>query len=328
MVADENAIGSRWTGADKDRTMRRFLSTGVIALAVASAACTGFEHSESIISPTAPSLPSAPSGTSGPLTGTWSSQNALTVPNAFNCGNFQWAISDQTSSSLTGQFYAICAGVMLVSGNASGALNSAGTEVALHLTGTATVQTVLSCPFDLTGTGYIEDNKQSIRIPYTGTTCLGPVHGEETLRRPSNPNEPPPTAPGPEPPPPAPTPSTNPFHVAPGPLTEDHAHEVVNAVSNEFPYLTQTVPSSEDQGIQLSEEFTLRCIWHLKLAGFDAGRQRNPSGAISNDKLTILINGQWRAFDIDSMGYAGRPMQVIFLEVVPPNPIGYPGLPD
>ena len=29
-------------------------------------------------------------------------------------------------------------------------------------------------------------------------------------------------------------------------------------------------------------------IWHLHLAGFQAGRQRNPSGAISIDKLTIV----------------------------------------
>ena len=29
-------------------------------------------------------------------------------------------------------------------------------------------------------------------------------------------------------------------------------------------------------------------IWHLRLAGFQAGRQKNPSGAISDDKLTII----------------------------------------
>lgn len=309
--------------------MRRIFSAGVITLAMAATACTGFQHSETIISPTAPSLPSSPSGTSGSLTGTWSSLNALTIPNAFSCGNFQWSISDQTSSSLAGQFYAICAGVILVAGNASGSLNGAVTEVALHVSGTATVQSVLSCPFDLTGTGYIENNKQSIRIPYTGTTCLGPVHGEETLRRPA-PNEPPPPPPAPqepEPPAQAPAPSENPFHVPPGPLTVEHAHDVVLAVSREFPYLTG-VPSTDDQGTQWSEEYTLRSIWHLKLAGFDSGRQRNPSGAISNDKLTILINGQWRAFDIASMGYAGRPMQPIFLEIGSPSPIAYPGLPD
>jgi hypothetical protein len=309
--------------------MRKLLSASIITLAVAVSACTGFQHSESIISPTAPSLPNAPSGTSGALTGTWSSQSALTIPNAFSCGNFQWSISDQTASSLAGQFYAICAGVILVAGNASGSLNGAGTEVALHVSGTATVQSVLSCPFDLTGTGYIASDKQSIRIPYAGTTCLGPVHGEETLRRPA-PNEPPPPPPAPpepEPPAPAPAPSENPFHVAPGPLTVEHAHDVVLAVSREFPYLTG-VPATDEQGTGWSEEYALRSIWHLKRAGFDAGRQRNPSGAISNDKLTILINGQWRAFDIASIGFAGRPMQPIFLEVGSPNPIAYPGLPD
>src|SRR5207247_10397950 len=162
--------------------MRSLVSSGVLALSIAATACTGFQHTETLVSPTAPTLPSAP-GTPGTLTGTWSSQSPLGPPSSWNCGDFQWAISDQTASSVVGQFYAICAGVVLVSGNASGQLNGAGTEVALRLNGTATIQGVISCPFDLTGTGFIANDKQSIRIPYTGNTCLGPVPGEETLRR-------------------------------------------------------------------------------------------------------------------------------------------------
>jgi hypothetical protein len=307
--------------------MKRLLSSfGALSLAVAVSACAGFEHSETIISPAAPSLPSAPSG-SGGLTGTWSSPPPV-FPNSWSCGSFQWSISSQTPSSLSGAFYAICAGVVLVRGDASGQLNGAGTEVALGVSGTAAVQGVITCPFDLTGTGYIQGN-DAIRIVYSGTTCLGPVQGEETLHRPANPNEPPPpppAPPAPEPPPPAPSP--NPHHVAPGPLTAAQAEQVVYATGREFPNLTAP-PGSESEGIARAEELLLRTIWHLRLAGFDAGRQRNPSGALSNDKLTILINGTWRAFDIfRDLGRPGVAMDVIFFEVFPAGPLSYPGIPD
>jgi hypothetical protein len=230
---------------------------------------------------------------------------------------------------LAGDFYAICAAVVLVQGHASGQLNSAGTEVALRVTGTATVQGAISCPFDLSGTGYIQGN-DAIRIVYSGSTCLGPVQGEETLRRPSNPNEPPPpppAPPAPEPPPPPP-PTTNPSHVAPGPLDAAQAERVVFATAREFPHLTAP-PPTESEGIARAEELLLRTVWHLRLAGFEAGRQRNPSGAISNDKLTIVINGSWRAFDIfRDLGRPGVPIDPIFFEVFPAGPISYPGVPD
>jgi hypothetical protein len=304
---------------------------GAALVTTTVSACAGFEHSETLVSPAAPSLPSAPGGSSpGTLTGTWTSAVPLAIPNSWSCGNFQWSISSQSATSLSGAFYAICAGVVLVQGNASGQLNGAGTEVALQLTGTATVQSVISCPFDLTGTGFIE-GRDAIRIPYSGTTCLGPVHGEETLRRPSNPDEPPPpppAPPAPEPPASAPAPSGNPFHVAPGPLTAEQAERVVNATGAEFPHLT-AAPPSESEGVSRAEELLLRTIWHLKQYGFDAGRQRNPSGAISNDKLTILINGGWHAYDIFyDLGHPGVPMKIIFFEVFPAGPLAYPGIPD
>jgi hypothetical protein len=298
-----------------------------MTFAATISACAGFESNQTLVSPSAPSLPNLPSGP-GTLTGTWSSISPLTIPNSWSCGEFQWAITSQTQTTLSGQFYAICAGVLLVQGQSAGQLNGAGTEVTLHLAGSATVEKVIACPFDVNGTGFIEGS-DAIRIHYEGTTCLGPVHGDEMLRRPApnTPPPPPPAPPEPEPPAPTPPPADNPYHVKPGPLTVDLASQVPFAVVREYPYLNRT-PGSDDEGTQLSEELVLRSIWHLKLLGFDAGRQRNPSGAISNDKLTILINGQWRAFDIASMGYAGHPMQVIFLEIGSPNPIGYPGLPD
>jgi hypothetical protein len=299
------------------------------AAIIASTACVGFEHERNIITPSAPTLPSAPSGGSGALTGTWSSVVPLTVPNSWSCGSFQWSVSSQTSNSMAGEFYAICAGVVLVQGNASGQLNGAATEVALQLNGTATVQGVITCPFSLTGTGYILD-QNTIRIPYSGTTCMGPVHGEETLRRPASPDEPPPPPPAPPPvePPGEPAPIDNPHHVGPGPLTPARAEQVIHATGREFPHLTAP-PPSESEGVARAEELLLRTIWHLKLAGFDAARQRNPSGAISNDKLNIFLDGRWRAFDIFlDLGRPGVPITTIFYEVFPASPLAYPGISD
>jgi hypothetical protein len=94
-----------------------------------------------------------------------------------------------------------------VTGSASGQLN--GTTVPMTASGAATVPGLPSCTFSLNGTGTIE-NSDTIRIDYTGTTCLGPVHGTETLRRPTpaSPPAPAPTpAPTPAPEPPAPPPA-------------------------------------------------------------------------------------------------------------------------
>jgi hypothetical protein len=49
-------------------------------------------------------------------------------------------------------------------------------------TGTANIPGVPGCAFSLSGTGTIVDNRE-ITIPYSGTTCLGPVSGTETLRK-------------------------------------------------------------------------------------------------------------------------------------------------
>jgi hypothetical protein len=72
----------------------------------------------------------------------------------------------------------------------------------------------------------------------------------------------------------------------------------------------------------------LRTIWHLQLAGFQASRQKNPSGAISNDKLTIFIDGAWKVYDIYSLGFAGRPTTVQMLEITGANPVPEAGIPD
>jgi hypothetical protein len=68
--------------------------------------------------------------------------------------------------------------------------------VPLAVAGTATYAGALSCDFSLSGTGIIENN-DTLTIPYSGTTCLGPISGTERLHRPSEA-----APPAPEPPPP------------------------------------------------------------------------------------------------------------------------------
>ena len=140
----------------------------------------------------------------------------------------------------------------------------------------------------------------------------------------------------PPPPPPSPSPSPNPGgscapssskHASPGALTEDKAREVTNATASEFPcYLA--VFSTEAQALDAAETLLRRIIWHLEVYGFQADRQRNPSGLISRDKVTILVGGTWRAFDIFTLGYAGVATRMGWTEVFPPNPVADSGIPD
>jgi hypothetical protein len=135
-------------------------------------------------------------------------------------------------------------------------------------------------------------------------------------------------APAPSPSPsPSPSPGNSGKHVPAGPLTEDQASKVVYATAAEFPSLMR-VFSTDAEAEGAAEQLLLRTIWHLQLAGFRSGRQQNPSGAISKDKLTIYINGAWHSYDIFRLGYAGVPTEVQFMEVVPPNYVASSGIAD
>jgi hypothetical protein len=284
---------------------------GALALAAAATGCAGFESSSTPIAPTGDAAISS-------LLGDWSSSSAATIANG--CSDFRWRITAQSGNSLTGDFSATCANGISATGVASGQVN--GADVPYEVTGTANIGGFASCPFTLNGVAHVE-SADAIRIPYHGTTCLGPINGEETLRRPSIPAPAPAPAPEPEP-----APAANPYHVGPGPLTAERAEVVVRATGNEFPGLTAP-RGSEAEGIGAAEELLRRMIWHLRLAGYDAGRQRNPSGAISNDKLTIFINGSWHAYDcFRNLGGPGIPADVIFFEVFPAGHLDDAGIPD
>lgn len=184
---------------------RTFLLLATLAAALTFAAACAVESSTNILAPTAPptaATPSAapPSASTSPYAGTWLSET-FAVPAPGSCGNFQWQVTNATSTSMAGNFSATCAGNIAIAGSASGQL--VGTTVPLTVTGTATYAGVISCDFSLSGTGVI-DNNDTLTVPYSGTTCFGPVSGTERLHKPTQ------AAPAPEPPAPAPNPPAAP----------------------------------------------------------------------------------------------------------------------
>ncbi len=141
-----------------------------IALTICAALTSGCDYDrESTLAPTS-------SGVSA-LLGNWSSTNL--VPSASACSDFKWNVTEQTGNSASGTFSATCAGDLKISGTASGTLS--GSTINWNAQATASVPAPLSCAITLSGTA--ELGVDSIRVPYSGDTCLGKVNGVEVLRK-------------------------------------------------------------------------------------------------------------------------------------------------
>ena len=142
----------------------------VLSLAAASAAgCIGFDRKSTLTGPSASGI--------GALSGNWSSSNIIPSPNA--CSDFKWNASEQSSTSARGSFSATCAGDLKLTGTAQGTLS--GTGISWSAQGNATAPGLTACAITLNGTA--ELGVDSIRIPYSGTTCLGAVSGVEELKK-------------------------------------------------------------------------------------------------------------------------------------------------
>jgi hypothetical protein len=135
---------------------------------VVSSACLGYEH-KSTLGPSA-------TGVSG-LLGNWISANVLPSPST--CTDFKWNVTEQSGNRVSGTFSATCAGDLKVAGTANGTLS--GSNVTWNAQGTATLASLPSCAITLSGTA--ELGVDSIRVPYSGNTCLGPVSGVEVLKK-------------------------------------------------------------------------------------------------------------------------------------------------
>lgn len=144
----------------------------VLSVAAASAtACVGYERKNGDTGPSATGV--------NAMLGNWSSANIIPSPSA--CTNFRWNATEQTATSARGSFSATCAGDLQVSGTAQGTLNTSSSTINWQATGTATAPGLTGCEIALSGTA--ELGVDSIRIPYSGKTCLGAVAGVETLRK-------------------------------------------------------------------------------------------------------------------------------------------------
>jgi hypothetical protein len=151
--------------------MKNRILIAVLALsAVVASGCTSFERES------APTGPSAAGN--GTLLGNWSSANL--IPSPSSCSDFKWNVSEQTPISAKGAFSASCAGDLKLTGTAQGQFTTSGT-ITWSGQANATAPGLTSCAVALSGTA--ELGTDSIRIPYSGDTCLGKVSGVEVLRR-------------------------------------------------------------------------------------------------------------------------------------------------
>lgn len=99
----------------------------------------------------------------------------------------------------------MCGNGLTISASGNGRLD--GTNVTLTLDGSGSMPGVPNCNFNVTSNGQIQDNGNTLYLPYSGTTCLGPVHGTEVLHKPQPAQTPTPPAPDPTPTPPPPPPA-------------------------------------------------------------------------------------------------------------------------
>ena len=149
--------------------MKKMTTATALALAATLASgCLGYERESSL----------GPSGTgAAALLGNWTSGSL--VPQPGQCSDFKWNVTEQSGTAAAGTFSATCAGGLALNGTARGTLS--GSVISWTATANASVPGLATCPISLSGTA--ELLVDSIRIPYSGTTCLGPVSGIETLRK-------------------------------------------------------------------------------------------------------------------------------------------------
>ena len=149
--------------------MKRSLSV-VIVTAIVAAGCFKVDTK------------TTPTNSASSLSGTWASIESLPGASGSllqSCTNFRWAVTEYTGTTGAGTFGATCLGNIEVTGSARGTL--VGTTVNWTANATGTMAGGPSCPIALSGSATLEADR--IRIPYAGTTCLGPVSGTEVIKK-------------------------------------------------------------------------------------------------------------------------------------------------
>ena len=162
------------TALIRARADRRLMTSLVLLTTILTAGCD--LTTEGGISPT------APSEIGSLLAGTWvydASQGGSSFPSASDCTELELSMTQQSQTTYTGSFRAVCTDGAELEGTATGVLVNDVLDV--DAAGTATLPSVASCPFTLTGTARMEGD--AIRVDYTGNTCLGAISGAELLER-------------------------------------------------------------------------------------------------------------------------------------------------
>ncbi|MCC7044254.1 MAG: hypothetical protein IT183_10340 [Acidobacteria bacterium] len=251
------------------------------------------------------------------------------VPELRGCRNFQWDVNSQSRTAISGALSVECADAITLSANATGELTSA-TSLALIVAGTANLPGVGACAFTLAGPGTLVDI-DTLKIDYTGTTCLGPVAGSVTLIR--DRLFPPPPAPVPPPPaPPAsPTDPTPPPPPAPSiPCVSSDGWLIVQCIERAFPERL-VAGVSHDQRVANMAFLRDRIIEAGRCGGLDlAWNLKRGVGPHSIDALA------WRHangfVDVVDIGAAyddtSRPLELNWLVVAGPpgyDPYPHPG---
>jgi hypothetical protein len=235
------------------------LVTASALVALGGSACTADQP----LSPTAPvvTTPAVTAPAAVSFLGTWSSAtvserrplaDSLSNFDLKTCGNFQWTISSQTDEGIAGTFTALCMGSIAVSGTATGQITTP-TTVALDIVGSGTIPDTGDCAFTLSSTGTIEGDNDALVLQFTGTSCVGPFSGRETLHRGDIPGLADPEPPAEEPPPP---PQQEPWELC-APLTGDKLA------------LVRCVHDAVDPGSSADRAFevTTRVAWLLRGEG-------------------------------------------------------------
>jgi hypothetical protein len=163
-----------------------FLSSSLAAAIAAASACSA-ERTSTVLGPTTTTSSSAGKSAAPSLLGTWVVQGAspppavtassVTVPDFSSCSNFTWSITNQTATEASGRFSAECGTGLVFSGTITGRLG--GATIPIVVTGALTRGSD-TCQFSLNGEGTQIDGV-TFHITYSGTTCLGPLQGANTL---------------------------------------------------------------------------------------------------------------------------------------------------
>jgi hypothetical protein len=98
------------------------------------------------------------------------------------CTNFNWKITDTTPNGASGTFSATCYTNMAVNGTAQATIvNGNASNITWTAVATGVSPTIASCAITLSGS--IVLGVDSITVPYSGSSCLGPLSGTEVLKK-------------------------------------------------------------------------------------------------------------------------------------------------